>query len=121
MTQSIVGFTILRSCAKYANHILLLGGSFGPCENNIVQTTATAAGGMSNVFVSAFPALYQLGLMKTPAEDFWRITTLTAVGGYFGFFFATPCMSNRPNKHGNWGILILSSAQILHRLCGKRA
>jgi hypothetical protein len=55
-----------------------------------VQTTATAAGGMSNVFVSAFPAMYQLGLLDTPQRDLWRITTLTAVGGYFGLLFATP-------------------------------
>ncbi len=86
-----------------------------------MQTTATAAGGMSNVFVSAFPALYQLGLMRTPSEDFWRITTLTAVGGYFGFFFATPCMFCRSNVYDNWRILIMSSAQIIHHLCGEGA
>jgi OPT family oligopeptide transporter len=67
-----------------------IGGKFGPRENNIIQTSATAAGGMSNVFISAFPALYQLGLLETPGQDFWRIVSLTAVGGYFGFFFATP-------------------------------
>jgi hypothetical protein len=49
-----------------------------------------ASGGLSNVFISAFPALYQLKLMDTPKNDFWRIVSLTAVGGYFGFFFATP-------------------------------
>jgi uncharacterized oligopeptide transporter (OPT) family protein len=82
---------VLKSCAKYCNHIPILGGDFGPRENNIVQTIATAAGGMSNVFVSAFPALYQLNLMETPGKDFWRMTALTTVGGYFGLFFATPC------------------------------
>jgi uncharacterized oligopeptide transporter (OPT) family protein len=50
-----------------------------------------ASGGLSNVFVSAYPALYQLGLLDTPKSDYWRIVALTAVGGYFGFFFATPC------------------------------
>ncbi|MCJ1251795.1 hypothetical protein MMC30_009033 [Trapelia coarctata] len=87
---SIIGFTVLQTCAKHASHFPIIGGDFGPRENNIVQTCATAAGGMSNVFVSAYPALYQLGLLRTPVEDFWRITTLTAVGGFFGFFFATP-------------------------------
>jgi uncharacterized oligopeptide transporter (OPT) family protein len=91
LPQSIIGFTVLKSCAKYCGHIPILGGDFGPRENNIVQTTATAAGGMSSVFVSAFPAMYQLNLMETPGKDFWRMTTLTAVGGYFGFFFGTPC------------------------------
>lgn len=42
------------------------------------------------MFVSAIPALYQLKLLDTPKADFWRIVSLTAVGGYFGFFFATP-------------------------------
>jgi uncharacterized oligopeptide transporter (OPT) family protein len=49
-----------------------------------------ASGGLSNVFVSAFPAMYQLGLLSTPKEDFWKIVSLTAVAGYFGYFFATP-------------------------------
>jgi len=70
----------------------LLGGSFGPRETNIAQTTAIAAGGMSNVFVSAFPAMYQLGLLRSsPAQDFWRLVSVTAVGGFFGFFIATSC------------------------------
>lgn len=42
------------------------------------------------MFVSAFPALYQLNLLDTPKNDFWKIVSLTVVGGYFGFFFATP-------------------------------
>lgn len=45
---------------------------------------------MSSVFISAFPALYQLKLLDTPAHDYWRIVAITAVGGYFGFAFATP-------------------------------
>lgn len=56
-----------------------------------MQTVATASGGLSNVFVSAYPALYQLKLLGTdPWADYWKIVSLTAVGGYFGFFFATP-------------------------------
>jgi uncharacterized oligopeptide transporter (OPT) family protein len=81
----------LKSCAKFFNGIPLLSEDFGPRENNIVQTIATATGGMSSVFTSAFPAMYQLGLLDEPRRDYWRITTLTAVGCYFGLFFATPC------------------------------
>lgn len=29
-------------------------------------------------------------LLSTPQEDFWRLVSLTVVGGYFGFAFATP-------------------------------
>ena len=68
----------------------IFGGSFGPRENNIVQTAATASGGLSSVFVSGIPAMYQLGLLSTPKEDFGRLISLTIVGGYFGFLFATP-------------------------------
>ena len=88
---AIAGFAIIKTCSNmFAENFPILGGKFGPKENNIVQTTAAASGGLSNVFVSAFPALYQLNLLDEPANDFWRIVTLTAVGGYFGFFFATP-------------------------------
>jgi uncharacterized oligopeptide transporter (OPT) family protein len=88
---SIAGFAILKGVSKAVPEGLpILGGNFGPRENNIVQTTAMAAGGMSSVFVSGIPAIYRLKLLKTPEEDFWRLVALTAVGGYFGFFFATP-------------------------------
>ncbi|KAF2139769.1 uncharacterized protein K452DRAFT_275283 [Aplosporella prunicola CBS 121167] len=87
---SIVGFTVLKFCSKHLSPIALIGSPFGPRENNIVQTAATAAGGMSNVFISAFPAMYQLGLLESPQQDYWRIASLTAVGGYFGLFLATP-------------------------------
>ncbi|PGH05441.1 hypothetical protein GX51_02965 [Blastomyces parvus] len=82
---SIVGFAVLKSWTKYTGE-----HNFGPHENNIVQTAATAAGGLSNVFVSAIPALYQLGLLSVPVKDFFRITTLTAIGGYFGLLSVAP-------------------------------
>ncbi len=88
---AIVGFAVLRFCSiTFAEHIPILGGKFGPKENNIVQTAATSAGGLSGIFVSAIPAMYQLGLLKDPQADFWRIVSFTAVCAYFGFFFATP-------------------------------
>jgi uncharacterized oligopeptide transporter (OPT) family protein len=94
MCQAIAGFAVLKFFSTtFAENFPILGGSFGPKENNIVQTAAMASGGLSNVFVSAYPALYQLKLLDTPKNDFWRIVSLTAVGGYFGFFFATPRMA----------------------------
>jgi len=78
----------------------LLGGDFGPRENNICQTAAMASGGLSSVFVSAFPAMYQLNLLgKSPKDDYWQIVALTAVSGYFGFFFATPRKSRHTQFH----------------------
>jgi len=93
-SQAIAGFAVVKFFSRtFSEGFPILGGSFGPRENNIIQTAATASGGMSSVFVSAIPALYQLELLNTPAADFWRIVSFTAVGGYFGFFFATPCKS----------------------------
>ena len=89
---AIVGFSVLKGLAKaLPQNFPILGGDFGPRENNIVQTAATAAGGLSSVFVSGIPALYQLKLLNSPQEDFWRLVPLTIVGGYFGFAFSTPC------------------------------
>ncbi|KAM3422317.1 hypothetical protein BST61_g2676 [Cercospora zeina] len=88
---AIIGFAVLKPLGrKLGEHVPILGGEFGPRENNIVQTAATAAGGLSSVFISGIPALYQLGLLDTPREDFPRLVTLTLVGGYFGFLMSTP-------------------------------
>ncbi|KAK4555422.1 hypothetical protein LTR86_007719 [Recurvomyces mirabilis] len=88
---AIVGFGVLKSLSRaLPEKFPIFGGSFGPRENNIVQTAATAAGGLSSVFISGIPALYQLNLLSTPREDFGRLISLTVVGGYFGFLFATP-------------------------------
>ncbi|KAL2127811.1 hypothetical protein VTI74DRAFT_10143 [Chaetomium olivicolor] len=45
---------------------------------------------MSNVFISGIPALYQLALLRTPVQDFFRIVSLVAVGGYFGLLSIAP-------------------------------
>jgi uncharacterized oligopeptide transporter (OPT) family protein len=89
---AILGFAVIKFFSRaLSENFPILGGKFGPKENNIVQTAASAAGGLSNMFVSAIPALYQLGLLsKNPKDDFWRIVSFTAVCAYFGFFFATP-------------------------------
>lgn len=88
---AIIGFAVLKPLGRaLPANFPILGGDFGPRENNIVQTAATAAGGLSSVFISGIPALYQLGLLNTPREDFPRLITLTIVGGYFGFLMSTP-------------------------------
>lgn len=82
---AIVGFSVLKFFAKVLpQNFPIFGGDFGPRENNIVQTSATAAGGLSSVFISGIPALYFLGLLGTPQGDFGRLIPLTIVGGYFG-------------------------------------
>ncbi|CCF38542.1 hypothetical protein CH063_09600 [Colletotrichum higginsianum] len=84
MIGAMVGFAVLKRYAAGSTQ------PFGPHENNIVQTVATASGGMSNVFISGIPALYQLGLLRTPVQDFFRIVSLVAVGGYFGLLSVAP-------------------------------
>jgi uncharacterized oligopeptide transporter (OPT) family protein len=81
----------LKSCAKtFGENFPILGGKFGPKENAIVQTAATAAGGLGGIFVSAIPALYQLKLLDDPQKDFPRLLTFTIVSAYYGLLFATP-------------------------------
>ncbi|CAN8105343.1 unnamed protein product [Discula destructiva] len=87
---TIVGFAVCKFFEKSFKHVPLLGGDFGPQENAILQTSAVAASGLSSVFISAFPAMYQLGLLDTPQKDYPKIVALTAVAGYFGYFFSTP-------------------------------
>lgn len=92
MFGSIFGFAFLKFCSKtFAANFPILGGEFGPKENVIVQTTATAAGGFGGIFVSAIPAMYQLDLLsEDPVDDFARLLTFTIVCAYYGLFFATP-------------------------------
>ena len=96
---AIVGFAVIKFfSATFAANFPILGGNFGPKENNIVQTTATAAGGLSSIFISAIPAMYQLNLLsEDPKSDYWRIVSFTAICAYFGFFFATPCTCGTPH------------------------
>ncbi|OAA74699.1 oligopeptide transporter [Akanthomyces lecanii RCEF 1005] len=77
---AIVSFTVLKRASS----------TFGPHENKIAQTMATASGGMSNVFISGMPALYQLNFLTTPAKDFVRLVILTTIGGYFGLLSIVP-------------------------------
>ncbi|RPA85009.1 OPT superfamily oligopeptide transporter [Ascobolus immersus RN42] len=88
---AILGFSILKSLSATFPHVPILGGKFGPKENAIIQTAATAAGGLSPMFVSAIPALYRLNLLgDSPSVDFPRLLTFTIVAGYYGLFFSTP-------------------------------
>jgi uncharacterized oligopeptide transporter (OPT) family protein len=66
------------------------GGHFGPKENVALQSAAGAAGGLTGLFVAAVPALYQLGLMTTPEEDFGALVALSFITAFYGLFFAMP-------------------------------
>ncbi|KAJ3145075.1 hypothetical protein HDU89_007595 [Geranomyces variabilis] len=83
---AIFGFAILR--------LISLGGGryFGPKENCTVQTAATAAGGLSTLFVAALPAMYQGRLLSPdgPSGDVGKIFALTIICAYYGVFFAVP-------------------------------
>ncbi|KAF7549350.1 hypothetical protein G7Z17_g6434 [Cylindrodendrum hubeiense] len=88
---SIIGFAVVKSISRaFPENFPILGGYFGPKENNILMTSATAAGGLSNVFISAIPALYQMKLLESPVHDYGKIVTITLGMAYVGFFFATP-------------------------------
>lgn len=85
----------------------LVGGSFGPQENSIIQASATGAGGISGLFVAGIPAMYQLGLMGdgNPKSDIGKIITITLVASFVGIFsqyFLAPDSRFRLLKHCLW-------------------
>lgn len=83
---SLLGAAIIKSICK----LPVVGGHFGPKENVTIQSTATAAGGLTSQFVSAIPAMYRLGLLKDPVSDFGRLFTLTLACAFFGVFVVPP-------------------------------
>ncbi|CCF38382.1 OPT oligopeptide transporter [Colletotrichum higginsianum] len=91
MFGAIFGYAIVKLLAKSLPNAPLIGGTFGPQENSIIQAAATGAGGMSGLFVAALPAMYQLNLMsENPRQDFGRILTITVTCAFFGLFAAVP-------------------------------
>jgi uncharacterized oligopeptide transporter (OPT) family protein len=86
---AIFGFAIIKPLS-HALPERWGGGYFGPKENCTVQTAATSAGGLTSLFVAAVPAMYQLGLLKTPKQDIGRMFLLTAITAFYGVFFAIP-------------------------------
>ncbi|GJJ75483.1 hypothetical protein EMPS_07841 [Entomortierella parvispora] len=83
---SIFGFLLLKALTK------ITGGVFGPKENTVCQTAATAAGGLSAGFITAIPAMYRMGLMgdKKPSEDVVALLLWSICSAFFGMFFAVP-------------------------------
>jgi OPT family oligopeptide transporter len=96
MFGAIFGYGIIRMMSR-AGKIPIIGGSFGPQENSIVQAAATGAGGIAGIFVAGIPAMYQLGVMgpdpdvpRNPKDDIGAIFTITIVCSFLGLFFVTP-------------------------------
>ncbi|KAF9896605.1 hypothetical protein BX616_007126, partial [Lobosporangium transversale] len=87
---SIFGFLVLKSLSRFT------GSVFGPKENTVCQTAATASGGLSSGFVTAIPAMYRMGLMKdrTPSDDVVSLLLWTMTAAFFGTFFAVPLRSH---------------------------
>ncbi len=91
MFGAIFGYGVLKMLEK--GKLPLLGGTFGPQENSIVQAAATGAGGTGGIFVAAIPAMYRLGVMgegHSPRDDIGAIFTITLVASFIGLFYVTP-------------------------------
>ncbi|KAI0138722.1 oligopeptide transporter [Hypoxylon sp. NC0597] len=89
MFGAIFGYGIIKICSK--TNVPIIGGSFGPQENSIIQAAATGAGGISGIFVAGIPAMYQLHAQEgNPKDQFGAIITITLVCSFFGLFFVTP-------------------------------
>lgn len=83
---SIFGFLLLKLLTR------ITGGVFGPKENTVCQTAATAAGGLSAGFITAIPAMYRMDLMggRKPNEDVLALFLWSICSAFFGMFFAVP-------------------------------
>ncbi|KAI1143707.1 oligopeptide transporter [Hypoxylon sp. FL0543] len=89
MFGAIFGYGIIKIFSK--TNLPIIGGSFGPQENSIIQAAATGAGGISGIFVAGIPAMYQLHAQEgNPKDQFGAIITITLVCCFFGLFFVTP-------------------------------
>ncbi|KAF9146475.1 hypothetical protein BG015_011580 [Linnemannia schmuckeri] len=87
---SIFGFLLLKILTR------ITGGIFGPKENTVCQTAATAAGGLSAGFITAIPAMYRMGLMgdRHPRDDVVALLLWSICSAFFGMFFAVPLRSH---------------------------
>jgi len=93
MFGAIFGYGVIKFLERVGGKIPIIGGTFGPQENSIVQAAATGAGGIAGLFVAGIPAMYQLGLMgegRNPRDDIGPIFTITLVCGSLGLFYVTP-------------------------------
>lgn len=97
---AIFGFAIVKPMSKYLPAMLGGGGHFGPRENCVLQTYASAAGGLS-MFVAAVPAMYSLGVLSMKKgddgksypdinADIGRLFAFCTVSTLFGSFFGIP-------------------------------
>ncbi|KAM0425165.1 hypothetical protein ACHAPT_009482 [Fusarium lateritium] len=92
MFGTLFGFAILKSLSRALPAAFpIFGGYFGPKENSIVQTAAVTSGGLSFIFISGVPALYQMKLMSgRPFDDYWKLVSFTFICAYYGLMFAIP-------------------------------
>ncbi|RDW67633.1 hypothetical protein BP6252_09029 [Coleophoma cylindrospora] len=91
MFGAIFGYGIVKLLSKFTPNVPILGGTFGPQENTIIQAAAVGAGGTAGLFVAGLPAMYQLDLLGiNPKADIGKIFTITLVCSFFGIFFVTP-------------------------------
>ncbi|KAI1654607.1 oligopeptide transporter [Daldinia decipiens] len=89
MFGAIFGYGIIKLASKTT--IPIIGGSFGPQENSIIQAAAQGAGGIAGIFVAGIPAMYQLhAQVGVPRDQFGAIITITLVCSFFGLFFVAP-------------------------------
>ncbi|KAI1804307.1 oligopeptide transporter [Daldinia bambusicola] len=89
MFGAIFGYGIIKLLSRTT--LPIIGGSFGPQENSIVQAAAQGAGGITGIFVAGIPAMYQLHAQTgNPKDQFGAIITITLVCSFFGLFFVAP-------------------------------
>lgn len=84
MFAVLIGYALFKLTVRLY-FIPVIGAVFGPKEHCLIQSIATASGGMSIPFIATVPALFRLELMTESVQSYyWHFATLTAACGLFG-------------------------------------
>ncbi|KAF7555873.1 hypothetical protein G7Z17_g1842 [Cylindrodendrum hubeiense] len=83
---TIFGFMIIKAMSKIK--LPFIQDDFGPHENNILQAVAGGCVGLGFLYISAIPAMYQLGLLSdNPKNDYGMLLCHSLVAGFFGLSY----------------------------------
>ncbi|KAH7250635.1 OPT oligopeptide transporter protein-domain-containing protein [Fusarium solani] len=89
MFAAFLGYPISQALIRAS--VPFLSGAFGPQEHSIIQTIAMATGGLSTLFITSVPAMFQSNFFPDEvSHSYGKLAALTASAGLFGSVMAVP-------------------------------
>jgi uncharacterized oligopeptide transporter (OPT) family protein len=89
MFAAFLGYPISQALIRAS--VPFLSGGFGPQEHSIIQTIAMATGGLSTLFITSVPAMFQSNFFPDEvSHSYGKLAALTASAGLFGSVMAVP-------------------------------